>query len=816
MSQKVTLTIDDQQVTVDEGLKIVDAAKLAGIDISVFCYHPKLEPVGACRLCLVEIGRPQRDRATGKLVLKDDGTPSIYFSGALETACTVPVAEGMVVLASSEKVLKARENILEFILTSHPLDCPVCDKGGECSLQELTFCYGIPESRFPLDQKIRLGKHLPLGDLILLDQERCIQCGRCVRFQREIAGDPVLAFYNRGRKIEIVSYSDPVFNSYWSGNTTDICPVGALTTRDFRFEARVWEMSAVPSICSHCPVGCNLTLNTRLDPKSGKKIIQRVMPRQNEWVNELWICDKGRFAHHFTSSPERLTRPLARDGKGKLKPISWKKALETAAAHFKSNPDDLVTLVGSRLSNEDYYQLRSLTEALGGQALLQSTMAGCDLAAALSPTPGSNLLEIGEGTTILVAACDLEEEAPVWWLRVKAAAERGATLIVLNPRDTKLDRYADHPIRYSYGKETQALLDLPEKEKAAFQSVKKAENLLIFYGSEGMGLKASRAFSQACANLLIQNKKTGKPNSGLIPVWPGANTQGAWEMGFEPSENLAASLAKARTLWIVGADPVADGLISDLKKKFVIVQELFLTETAEQADLVLPAAAPTEKSGSFTSGERRLQLFEAALAPRGESLADQEIAARLARELELEIFQGDPAAILKEIIKKVPGYEKVTLTGLKAAPRQWPFVAREALSFTGTVFKNTFGIGEVLSPGGTGSGFKVKKVSQPRSGFGKGTLAVPITRLYDRGVMIRTSEVLEPRLVSFQLMIHPAQAEKLGLADGVQAEIALGDVVYQGRIQTDEGVPEGVVLVPRSLGIPLTGPVNAEVKGLDK
>ena len=465
MSDKVTLTIDDQQVTADSGLKIVDAAKSAGIDISVFCYHPKLEPVGACRLCLVEIGRPQRDRTTGELLLEDNGSPKIYFSGNLETACTVPVAEGLVVNTASEKVIEARENILEFILTSHPLDCPVCDKGGECSLQELTFSYGSSESRFPIDQKIQLGKHMPLGDLILLDQERCIQCSRCIRFQREIAGDPVLAFYNRGRKTEIISYSDPAFDSYWSGNTTDICPVGALTTRDFRFEARVWEMDAVPSICSHCPVGCNITINTRLDPKTGKKKIQRIMPRQNEWVNELWICDKGRFAHQFTSSRDRLTKPLARDKSGKLKPVSWKKALEIAGNHFRSNPGELLTLVGGRLSNEDYFQLRSLTEGLSGQSVVAANSAGGDLAGALSLAPEFNLLDAGPDTAILVAASDLEEEAPIWWLRVKAAAERGASLIVINPRETKLDRYADHVIRYSYGKETRTLLDLPEKKK---------------------------------------------------------------------------------------------------------------------------------------------------------------------------------------------------------------------------------------------------------------------------------------------------------------------------------------------------------------
>ncbi|MCK4489460.1 MAG: NADH-quinone oxidoreductase subunit NuoG, partial [Anaerolineales bacterium] len=538
MSEKITLTIDSQQVIVEQGTMVVDAAKSAGIDISVFCYHPKLEPVGACRICLVEIGRTQRDRSTGELALEADGTPKISFSGNLETACTVPVAEGMVIHTANEKVTKAREDILEFILTSHPLDCPVCDKGGECSLQELTFEYGLSESRFTLDEKIHLGKHLPLGDLITLDQERCIQCGRCIRFQKEIAADPVLEYYHRGRKTNIVSYSNPPFDSYWSGNTTDLCPVGALTTKDFRFEARIWEMNASPSICSHCPVGCNITLNTRLDPKTGRSKIQRVMPRQNEWVNELWICDKGRFAHHFTASEDRLTKPLARNSKGKLKPVTWQKAIKIAAERLKSQPDGLVTLVGGRLANEDFYQLRTLAEGLSGKLILDSSLAGGDLTARVGLGQGSNIKDLGSGTAILVVACDLEEEAPLWWLRVKAAAERGATLIVANPRETKLERSAEYILRYEYGEETQTVLDLLEKESKASRAFKEAENGIVLFGAEGMNFGSSQILVQACANLLIKTNHVGKTNNGLIAVWPEANTQGAWDMGFKPEENL--------------------------------------------------------------------------------------------------------------------------------------------------------------------------------------------------------------------------------------------------------------------------------------
>ncbi len=313
----VTLTIDGVEVTVPKGTLLVDAAKRVGIDIPVFCYHPKLEPAGMCRMCLVEIGRPARDRATGELIKDEEGKPVIKFGPKLETACTTRVDDGWVVRVNSPRALEGRKQIVEFLLTSHPLDCPICDKGGECPLQNLTMAHGPGESRFLYDDKLHLDKHVPLGDLIVLDRERCIQCARCIRFQEDVAGDPVIEFTERGRRLEIVTYSEPGFNSYFSGNTTDICPVGALTTVDFRFGARAWELTPAASLCTHCPVGCNTMLNIRREAKSGgREVVKRVMPRQNEQVNEIWLCDKGRFGHHYATSPQRLTAPMVRrDGK---------------------------------------------------------------------------------------------------------------------------------------------------------------------------------------------------------------------------------------------------------------------------------------------------------------------------------------------------------------------------------------------------------------------------------------------------------------------------------------------------------------------
>ncbi|PWH17965.1 MAG: NADH dehydrogenase (quinone) subunit G, partial [Anaerolineae bacterium] len=422
MTKMVNLKINGKPVSVPEGTLIVNAAKMAGIDIPVFCYHPKMEPVGMCRQCLVEIGRPVIDRATGQPVLDENGQPKLQFGPKLETSCTTPVSEGMFVITDSEKARNGQKEILELLLTSHPLDCPVCDKGGECPLQNLTMKFGPKESRFIYDEKHHAEKHFPLGDLIFLDRERCIQCARCIRFQDDIAGEPVLGFYQRGRHTEIVTYSDPGFDSVFSGNTTDICPVGALTTADFRFGARPWELKPAASICSQCPVGCNVTFNVRREVKSGGGyVIKRAMPRQNEQVNEIWMCDKGRFAgYQYTEADSRL----------KLDSAELDSALSRAAAKLAEAGPDAVFLAGGRLSNEDFYNLKQFAAKLGAKAYLYTQHGGGEYTTTYGLTAGSNLGDLGVGDTVLVVASDLYHEAPIWHLRLKAAAKRGATLIV--------------------------------------------------------------------------------------------------------------------------------------------------------------------------------------------------------------------------------------------------------------------------------------------------------------------------------------------------------------------------------------------------
>jgi len=831
----VSLTIDGQQVTVPAGTLIVNAAKKIGIDIPVFCYHPKMEPVGMCRQCLVEVGRPVIDRATGQPVLDTDGSPKVQFGAKLETACTTPVSEGMVVIGTSEKAASGRKDILEFLLTSHPLDCPICDKGGECPLQNLTLRYGPGQSRFVYAEKMHLAKHYLLGELIYLDRERCIQCGRCVRFQTNIVDDPVLGFYNRGRSMEIISDSKPGFDSYFSGNTTDICPVGALTTADFRFQARPWELCSTASICPHCPVGCNLTINLRREADSnGDLVIKRILPRQNESVNEIWICDKGRFAYHYTESKQRLTQPLVRR-EGELVAIGWEEVLSYVAENFIDAGKNLISLAGGRLSNEDLFSLKELTDGMGGKSALYTHMGGGDLVAQVGLEKGTNLSELGKGTVILVVASDLEEEAPIWWLRVKQAAERGATLIVANARPTKLERYASQVVRYPYGSEATTILAMinsmsakqnfpktpkiqqgGEAVKTAAEAISPADNLIIFYGSDGLGLEASQALAQACANLLVVTNHTRKVNNGLIAVWPRANDQGAWELGFQPLSNLKEAFQQYEAIYIAGADPVGDdpSLADGVREAgFVVVQDLFLTETASLADVVLPTQPFTEREGTFTSGERRVQRFYPAVS-HSEFKPDYAIFADISKRIGLDA-EETPLRIFNRLVAKVPAFKGLSYRLLAQVNEQWPIIDRSDLYYGGASYANTQGLGLQLTLPAQIPSLTWPQV--PEIKLVEGTiLAVPITILYDQGQTICPSLLLHQRIPPAHIAVHPDVAVRLNFVDGTQVQLKMEGISVKARLHISEQVPLDVAIVPRSLGIPISSPVPIEIKAVEE
>ncbi len=812
MTKQVTLTIDGVQVSVPSGTLVVDAAKKAGIDIPVFCYHPKMEPAGMCRMCLVEIGRPMIDRGSGQPILDENGQPKMQFMPKPETACTNPVSDGMVVLTQSEKAKDAQRGIIEFLLTSHPLDCPICDKGGECPLQNLTMEHGPGKSRFLYDDKLHLDKHLPLGDLVFLDRERCILCGRCVRFQDQIAGEAVLAIDERGRGSEIISVSDPGFDSVFSGNTTDICPVGALTTADFRFGARPWELKAAASVCAQCPVGCNITFNTRREAKSdGKVVIKRVMPRQNEQVNETWICDKGRFAYHFVESKERLGKPLVNK-----KEAAWEDAIKQVSAKLAEAKSDTVVLASGRLSNEDLFNLKSLADGLGGAAVLYTDMGGGDLVTQVGVGQGTNFSDIGPGDAILVVASDLYEEAPIWWLRVKQAAERGATLIVANARETKLDRFANFVVRYSNGDEVKAVQDLGGSGKIA-EAFAKAENAIVLFGSDGLGLAGSSNLAAACAKLLIETGHIGKANNGLIGVWPKANDQGAWEMGFRPEADLAAAL-KGKAVYIAGADPAGDNpaLEQALKDaKFVVVQELFQTKTAELADVVLPAWAYTERDGTFTSGERRVQRFYPAVPPLDGAKADYAITAEIAKKLDIDLDGSSPVLVFEKLAASVKDFAGLSYAKLAEVSEQWPIVGRGDLYYGGTTYENTQGLGvQLVSAAERGETVDIPELWKEAGLRPKEDelLAVPVTKLYDRGTTVTPAELLTERIGDVTIALHPEAIKKLGLEAGKSVTISFDGVSGEALVKIDETISAGVALVPRSMGLAIREPVAIKVK----
>ncbi|NLX08921.1 MAG: NADH-quinone oxidoreductase subunit NuoG [Chloroflexi bacterium] len=834
MTDTVTITIDGQDFEVPKGMNLVDAAKLHGIGIPVFCYHPKLDPVGMCRMCLVELGNVAIDRTTGAPELDEQGNPVIRWFPKLQTACTQTVSQGMVLRTTSDMVVEGRENILEFLLTSHPLDCPVCDKGGECPLQNLTMAYGPGESRFIYDDKIRLAKHVPLGKLIYLDRERCIQCARCTRFCDEIVGDDVLAFHERGRRLQIVTISDPPFDTKFSGNTTDICPVGALTTTDFRFGARPWELTEVSTICPYCPVGCNLNASTRMDREfGGKAMIKRIMPRQNERVNEIWICDKGRFGHHHSRHEERLLAPLMRNKSGELVEVEWPAVYKAIAKQLKAHGDQAGFVGDSTLSNEDLWELRRLAELSGGSprlGLWPATMSGGDVVAQVGVGSETRLQDLGPGSVILVMASDFEEEAPIWWLQVKQAADRGAKVVVANARPTKLDRYASAVIHYRYDEAvgvlnsfTAPLLsgdgqlgqgngwgalqsDLQNAEVTHADTANllaSAENLVIFLGSEGLTLEQHAELMQAAANLLIVSGHVGRPNNGLIPVWPGANVQGAWDMGFS-AEATADLLANPPALWVIGGADVAGEdirMATALEQaEFVVVTAQFMTPTAAHADIVLPRQSFAERAGTYTNGLRRVQRFYPAQGPIGDALPDWKIFAHVSAQMGGPRPPVAAGTIFRDIAQRVERYIGMDYTRLAWFEPQFPDVGGDDLYYGGTAYSNYGGLGlqwpaeaEAEQPQ-----FSVRPVrtAAPQT---DGLTLVPVWVLFDRGHLFEKSELMHHRMPQPYAAFNPDDAARLGLTDGDRVTLAVEGHELTVTAQVGDDNPAGAVLLPRRL-----------------
>lgn len=896
-------------MTVPQGTGVVEAALAVGIEIPVFCHHPKLTPVGMCRMCLVEVGTPKMDPATKQPVLGEDGKPVIAMMPRLQTGCTTPVSNGMVVKTNTAEVEFARKGVLEMLLTSHPLDCPVCIKGGECPLQNLTLGYGPGTTRFDYADKVHFQKPIPLGPLIDLDRERCILCSRCVRFEDDIAGDNVLGFANRGRAWMIQSKSNPPFNSKFSGNTVDICPVGALMSHEFRFAGRVWEVKPVPTVCPHCPVGCNMTLDMRY------RDIKRVQPRVNEWVNEIWLCDRGRYGHHFVDSPKRLTRPLVRRG-GELVETTWQAALEEIAQRLYGSVESyggeaIGGLAGGRLANEDLYLFQKIFRELLQSPHLDSRNGTRDepehddLAYAFGVASGTDLGQLGKGTTVLVVGADPEEEAPVYLLRLRGIKRRGGELIVANGRPTKLDASATRTVRYQYGDEAQFTLGLlaaviegglqnndfvrsrtknldalrtalqsfsvakvadqtgipAETFQEIAQSVATSQNLIIVYGREAFA--AGTPLLQALGNLALITGHVGKQGNGLLPILRYNNSRGALDMGVRPSRGpgytnvvkegmtaqqmlQAAGNGKLRALYVAGLDPVGANPVARAaleKIDLLIVQDLFLTPTAQVADFVLPAASFAERDGTYTNGERRVQRFRAARNSYGESRADWQIFAALGRELagmltaplavatvaagasggkkQTSKKQNSPAHVADvrswvfrstddinaEIVRQVAIYRDASFGKLKSQGGIW---GRQAVAdpvfYDGTSYENTEGFGvqwpTLAEQPNVVFDLVFSQPASPQLRAGE-FLLIAAPRLYNGGTLMEHADSLSFWVAQPYVGISRTDAERLRIASGDRVRLTSQVGTLELFALLDGEVSAGTLVVPDLAEIPL-------------
>jgi NADH-quinone oxidoreductase subunit G len=667
------------------------------------------------------------------------------------------------------------------------------------------------------DDKQHLDKHYPLGDLIYLDRERCIQCARCVRFQDEVVGDPVLGFHERGRRLQIVTNSDPGFDTYFSGNTTDICPVGALTTDDFRFGARPWELTEVPSISPWDAAGENISLSIRLDRDfGGKAMIKRVMPRQNEWVNEIWISDKTRFGHHFTRSEDRMMRPMAKSGDA-LRESVWNEAFPAIASALKNAGGDVAAIAGSSMSNEDLWELRQLVEGLGGSRLgtWSPTHGGAELVAQVGVGAGTNLSELGKGDAILVIASDLEEEVPMWRLRLKQAQDRGAYLVVANARHTRLEDFAvqgtrndkvviGDAIRYGAGDAVAVMANLKADHKEIAKQLSDATNLVIVTGAEGLTLDGSQALAQAAANFLIETGHVGKANNGLLSTLPGANSMGQHYLGYSPQtthdiiENPPKVLIVAQAE-LLDDDPTASEWLS--KVETVIYANFFADATAEHSNFALPIQSFAERDGSFVNGERRVQRFYTAQGPMGDALPAWKVFGSLRQQLELGRLQASAAAVMLDITQNVDVFDGMRYKALAKVERQFPDVGGRDLYYGGNAYSNKGGLGVQIPSAADNGDVKAGSVEMPAgiSANGSELVVIPTTSLYNRQRNFRPSLLVEPRILAPYAVINSADAEAKGIRQGDVIQVAVAGVSVNVRANVSDEMSQGALALPRHL-----------------
>ncbi|GIU73898.1 MAG: NADH-quinone oxidoreductase [Bryobacteraceae bacterium] len=630
MANMVTITIDGRQVTVPAGTPVIEAAKQAGIDIPAFCYYEGFSVQAACRMCLVEVEKMPK----------------------LQPSCALPATDGMVIHTESPKVVEARKSMLEFLLTNHPLDCPVCDKGGECELQDMTFRYGVGESRFTEIKHHDVEKQW--SPLVFYDPARCILCYRCIRVCDEGLGVGALGLSFRGVSAEIIPNRGDHLECDECGWCIDVCPVGALTSGTYRYKSRPWEMNYVPAVCTHCSNGCKTTLSVR----NGEII--RANNRDRSGINGEFLCVKGRFAFDFVHNGERLQTPLVRRG-GRLEPASWSEALQAAADRIRASigRNGRAAVIGStRTTNEENYYLQKFARQVLRTNNIDHHRSG-DLITLLRLVGGrkdalATVNDLYTCDAALVLGADLAQQHPLLAVQLRANwRHHQSAVYVITEGPVREDQYAARSLRASAGEETGRLEELREELKAR-------RNLVVLYGPTVKG--------DAVHRLVAFGDSLDIPVKYVCLV-DYANSRGALDMGllphlgpgYRPVEIAGMTLdamleaPDLDLIWVVGANPLKGGRRFAARDAFLIVNELFLNETAEQADIVFPAMSLYEKNGTVTNVCGELQRTKAGPKVMG-TKSDLDILALVAAQLGADLGVPLPDRVFEEIRREVPGY----------------------------------------------------------------------------------------------------------------------------------------------------------------
>ncbi|MDO8391130.1 MAG: NADH-quinone oxidoreductase subunit NuoG [Actinomycetota bacterium] len=752
---EVRLTINGHEVVSTKGEMVIAAAARAGDYIPHFCYHPRMEPVGMCRMCMVDI-----DGGRGPM---------------LQPACMVPVAPGMKVDTESPGAKRAQEGIIELLLANHPLDCPVCDKGGECPLQDQTFSHGPGESRY-VEEKRHYEKPIAISDLVFLDRERCILCDRCTRFADEVAGDALIHFNSRGNDTHITTFPDEPFSSYFSGNTVQICPVGALTATPYRFKARPWDLAQQESTCTTCSVGCRTVVQSSRDE------LLRYMGVDSDPVNHGWLCDRGRFNFESVKSPDRVLQPLIHDGT-EFVPATWSAAITEVAVQLRAaraagGVNSIAVLGGARGTNEDAYLWSRLAHEVIGTPNVYPQM-GDGLPADVLLLDRATIDQAATASTIVLLAPDLKEELPVLYLRLRAAAEkRRSRIIEFTPKHTGLSRYAWRTIGYEPGTQQSVVEKALADPEIAAQIAK--GDVVVVAG------RANLAETTVATVAALRSVLAAAPGSRVLPAFRRGNVVGALQVGMRPGEGgldtrsvlQAAADGKIECLVLLGADPLADFPDTDLARRAlagarrIIAIDTFLTQSTQLASVVLAASAYAEKSGTTTNLEGRVTTVAQQVSPAGNTRPDWMIAAELAMELGSDLGYDTIDNVTDDIAWHVPGYEGITAAAIAAAT-------------DGIVAGAPTGIAP-LAP-----------IANPIGERNSYDFRLVVSRtMYDEAVGTATSPSLAHLATPSMVHLHPLDLGRVGTTEGAAVKVIGSRATVVLHVVADDSVLRGTVWVP--------------------